>query len=583
MANTVADDLNTLNQLLAQLGQGATTLSASSTVSDYVNALNSVFATVKQEMDTAVQTAAAGDAVLGTNYAAQIQAQENQIITLYQSALASVGNVNTGLTLDVALGGTSTGGGGTSTGGTTGGTTTGGTTTGGTTTGGTTPGGTGGTTPAPLPISSYVAPLPPSGDGVRIFGDTPMLLRETDYTVPAAAAFTRVGTSATFVSPEISSDWTKVGTLSYPDVTSAATVAYEGFIDAAKQLVGEAIKDEPWGTAAVAASDARDVGVAMNGTLNGTIQLMSDLTKVLNGTMTEADWLAKQEAFSQREDSKYQGLAAASLTSKIPVVGWVLSPIVDKLHGVSMELQTTNSYQLRATLDTTIPGGPKSNVVIGGALHNNIQLGGGTSAAAGGDGGNTFTVGVGNDLIIGGKGLDKVVLPATRADYTLKTNTDGTLAVSTSKTGVAGTDTVVNIERLQFSDGTFALDTGAGQIAGEAYRIYQAAFGRTPDSVGLKYWIGVMDGGASLSDIAGGFIGSPEFQKAYGAAPSNADLVSKFYQNVLGRQPDPGGYTYWVGVLNGGGAHSDVLAAFAESGENQAKVLGVIEHGIWLG
>lgn len=551
MPTTVADDLSTLNQLRAAAGLGATTLNGDSSVAAYLSALDAVFGVVKQQMDAAVQAAAAADALLGTNSAAQIQAQENQVITLYQSALASLGGAAPTVSLTTALASA--------------------------------PAPAPVPVPVPLPVTSDVAPLPYSGDGVRIFGDTPMLLRETDYTVPAAAAFTRVGSGATFASPEISTDWTRVGTLTYPNASAAATIAYEAFIDAAKQLVGEAVKDHPLGSVAVAASDVRDVGNAMNGTLSGTIQLMSDLTKVLNQTMTEADWIAKQQSWLEQQKTKYDGMAAASLAGKIPGVGWILSPIVDKMHQVSMEVQTTNSYELRATLDTLVAGGPKSNVVIAGSQHNTIQLGNGHSAAAGGDGGNLFKVGIGDDIIIGGKGLDVVALLATRSDYTLTRNADGTMAVHTAKTGVAGTDTVINVERLLFSDGTLALDTHAGQVAGEAYRIYQAAFNRTPDMAGLKYWIGVMDGGAGLSDIAAGFIDSAEFRGAYGANPTNADLVTKFYQNVLGRLPEAAGFDYWLGVLNQGGAHNEVLAAFAESAENQARVVGVIDAGIWLG
>ena len=44
--------------------------------------------------------------------------------------------------------------------------------------------------------------------------------------------------------------------------------------------------------------------------------------------------------------------------------------------------------------------------------------------------------------------------------------------------------------QLRFSNGVNALDIGSGQIGGMAYRIYKAAFNRTPDNGGLKYWMG---------------------------------------------------------------------------------------------
>jgi hypothetical protein len=134
---------------------------------------------------------------------------------------------------------------------------------------------------------------------------------------------------------------------------------------------------------------------------------------------------------------------------------------------------------------------------------------------------------------------------------------------------------------LVFSDATVALDING--TAGQAYRIYQAAFNRTPDNGGLKYWIGIMDSGVPLTSVSGGFIASAEFQKLYGTNPSNELFVTKLYDNVLHRTPDAGGYKYWVDLLNTGGIDKvSTLVNFSESNENQAGVIGVIQNGIDL-
>ena len=75
---------------------------------------------------------------------------------------------------------------------------------------------------------------------------------------------------------------------------------------------------------------------------------------------------------------------------------------------------------------------------------------------------------------------------------------------------------------------------GAGGNAGVSYRIYQAAFARTPDNDGLKYWIDQVDTGTTLVDVARGFIDSQEFQSVYGTDPSNDDFVAALYRNVSG-------------------------------------------------
>ena len=44
--------------------------------------------------------------------------------------------------------------------------------------------------------------------------------------------------------------------------------------------------------------------------------------------------------------------------------------------------------------------------------------------------------------------------------------------------------------------------------------------------------------GVGQVQIAGGFVRSQEFIDLYGAAPTNADLVTKLYRNILDRDPE---------------------------------------------
>jgi len=179
-----------------------------------------------------------------------------------------------------------------------------------------------------------------------------------------------------------------------------------------------------------------------------------------------------------------------------------------------------------------------------------------------------------NETIDGGAGTDTAVFNATRAASTLSKTSTGWTITSTAD----GTDTLLNIERLKFADTTIALDIDG--TAGQCYRIYKAAFARTPDLAGLGYWISTMDKGTSLQQVAAGFIGSAEFQTVYGTNPSNEVLINKFYTNVLGRAPDSTGANYWIGILND---HKDtvanVLSNISESPENKASLVGVIGNG----
>jgi hypothetical protein len=187
-----------------------------------------------------------------------------------------------------------------------------------------------------------------------------------------------------------------------------------------------------------------------------------------------------------------------------------------------------------------------------------------------------FTAGPRGAAMDGGGGLDTVEYSAARAANTIQKQGDGYVVKDAT-----GADTLTGIERIRFSDGMVALDVGSDGIAGQAYRLYQAAFNRIPDSAGLGYWIGVMDRGASLLDVANEFVGSTEFKALYGAQPGNADILGRYYHNVLHRDADTAGFQYWLDVLD---RHvtsaAEVLASFSQSQENQAALVGVIGNGI---
>jgi len=91
-----------------------------------------------------------------------------------------------------------------------------------------------------------------------------------------------------------------------------------------------------------------------------------------------------------------------------------------------------------------------------------------------------------------------------------------------------------------------------------------------------------MDLGMDLVDVSARFIDSDEFRAAYGTNPSNGEFLTKVYNNVLSRDPDSGGYDWWVDQLDNNPEKSwdKVLADFSESTENQANVLELIGNGV---
>ena len=147
--------------------------------------------------------------------------------------------------------------------------------------------------------------------------------------------------------------------------------------------------------------------------------------------------------------------------------------------------------------------------------------------------------------------------------------------------GTRGEQTVelVSVERILFTESNDALALSAEGNLGQVYRLYQAAFDRTPDKVGFGFWLSVSDSGNALTTIAQSFIDSREFADLYGASTSNATFVDALYDNVLHRDGEAGGVAFWNGVLDQGTSRSVVLAEFAESAENRAQLAEVIGNG----
>lgn len=123
----------------------------------------------------------------------------------------------------------------------------------------------------------------------------------------------------------------------------------------------------------------------------------------------------------------------------------------------------------------------------------------------------------GGDTLNGGDGLDTVVYLGASSGFQVKR---GSSEVLVSENGVQ--DHLLQVERIQFSDKTLALDIDA--TAGKAYRVYQAAFNRTPDTGGLKYWISKMDGGLTLDGVASGFVPARSSKHCMAAPPARRRL-----------------------------------------------------------
>ena len=224
-----------------------------------------------------------------------------------------------------------------------------------------------------------------------------------------------------------------------------------------------------------------------------------------------------------------------------------------------------------------IDGTDQSEIISGNNFNDEIHTGGGSDVVNLGTGNNfVYLDGVGNDTVDGGTGFNTVVLDTSIAGSSHNL-TQGALVLTTS----LGSDTMTNVARVQFTDSVLALDIQGN--AGNAYRLYQAAFDRTPDTAGLSFWVHALDEGTSIQTVAQDFTHSSEFQALYGGAnPAPVTVVTLLYHNVLGRAPDQAGLNFWVSAMANGTTVGEVLEGFAVSSENHALVDSKIAQGIVL-
>jgi len=244
-------------------------------------------------------------------------------------------------------------------------------------------------------------------------------------------------------------------------------------------------------------------------------------------------------------------------------------------------LTSTASYQngllyevTGLNIDAMIMEGYIGDFNFAGALSEVLK---GNDTVIGSAGNDVIISGAGNDTIDAGAGVDAVYYSGNKNTISVASNGTG---YQVSANG--NVDALINVERVNMGDGSvLALDVKAGENAGTAYRLYQAALDRKPDAEGLKFWTHQLDIGDSATQVAQGFVSSQEF-KALNPGSDPASLVNSYYQNVLHRAADADGLAFWSDAMNNGMTSAQLLVAFSESQENISNTAADLNNGVWL-
>lgn len=140
--------------------------------------------------------------------------------------------------------------------------------------------------------------------------------------------------------------------------------------------------------------------------------------------------------------------------------------------------------------------------------------------------------------------------------------------------------TAMGINRLKFSDSSFAYDLQGSQSGGLTAELLGAAFG--PTSLTNKQYVGIglglFDGGLSMTQVAQLAINTGAI-----SAPDNTSFVKAIWANVMGSPVDSGNLNSFVGLLNNGTytqAGLLSIAATTSTNQNHINLVGLAQSGL---
>ncbi|MDP3138692.1 MAG: DUF4214 domain-containing protein, partial [Burkholderiaceae bacterium] len=233
-----------------------------------------------------------------------------------------------------------------------------------------------------------------------------------------------------------------------------------------------------------------------------------------------------------------------------------------------------------AAASTAVPlakVGTAGNDVLVGTDRADILYGqDGDDFISGGAGDDLISGGRGNDTIDGGAGIDTAGYSGRRSHFSVAQDSGKTIV--RDKVGLEGTDILIGVERLLFSDTSVALDLDGH--AGMAVKVLGAVLGREAvhDKSLVGVSLGLFDAGLSSGAVATVLI-----EATLGAAISDEAFVAKVYHNITGVAPSDADLAYYVALLKSG-VHTQaslvLLAAETEANKVNIDLVGLSHTGV---
>jgi serralysin len=211
----------------------------------------------------------------------------------------------------------------------------------------------------------------------------------------------------------------------------------------------------------------------------------------------------------------------------------------------------------------------------------------GTSAADilnGSPGNDVLFARSGDDSIVGLSGTDTAIYQGPRSAYVVnRIGSPSELRFTvTDSANRDGTDSILGIERLRFTDRSTALDLQGA--AGMTAKLLGAVFGASQVQNGSFVGVGLtlFDAGFTYEQVAARAASDAFFAQLAGSH-SNRDFVNHVYRNVVGTLPSMDDLNFFVGLLDSG-VHTQatlaVLAAETPLNQQNINLIGLQQTGL---
>ncbi|MGE5338352.1 MAG: hypothetical protein ACM3PU_11015, partial [Gemmatimonadota bacterium] len=161
------------------------------------------------------------------------------------------------------------------------------------------------------------------------------------------------------------------------------------------------------------------------------------------------------------------------------------------------------------------------------------------------------------------------VFSGSSVNYSISAGANGARIVSG---GSDGSDTLVGIERIQFSNVIQATDTSPGGNTYAAYAMFNAGFNRAPTTNELSLWTSTLDRfGGNTADLAQTMI------DYYAPGVSNEDLVAYLWSTIVGGTIPANALATYTGlVANGTFTQASLLDYVSKLSLNTDEIVQIV-------